>query len=288
MSPNRRAPRLPLLLAAALAFAAPAAAHDHPASTKPAAKPAGAPAARHLGRPFALAEATPIAGLTAHPERHFNRTVRIEGVVASCCTQEGCFIEVAPDGGGQGIVVNFPDLAHLFPTDCIGQRATVEGLFYQKIYPEVRVRHWQDHSFRPGKTVPEYSWIPRMTAAAASVGGTRGPLPPAPDIVPARADRVDLRTMEFEAEGFGTGRKELAPGDSTETHSTGGTREMVFCLEGEVTVIGAGPDPVALAPGEMSFIPPATRHALRNDGDRPAVYVFVYSRRIEPPKPAGN
>jgi len=281
MSLAARATSATLLLTATLVLAAGAAAHDHPK----AAKPAATPAARHLGRPFALAEVTPVAELTAHPERHFNRTVRIEGVVASCCTQEGCFIEVAPEGGGEGIVVNFPDLAHLFPTDCIGQRAVVEGMFYQKIYPAARVKHWQGHSFRPGKAVPEYSWIPRMTAAAASIGATKGPVPPPPDIVPARTDRVDLRTMEFEAEGFGTGRKELAPGDSTETHGTGNTREMIFCLEGEVTVIGAGPEPVTLRPGEMSFIPPATKHALRNATDRPAVYVFVYARRIEPAEP---
>jgi mannose-6-phosphate isomerase-like protein (cupin superfamily) len=284
MSRVFRAASATLPLAVALGLALPAAAHDHPAPAPPV-RPAAAPAAKHLGRPFTLTQATPITELTRHPAGHFNRTVRIEGVVASCCTQEGCFIEVAPDGGGEGIVVNFADLAHLFPTDCIGARAVVEGMFYQKIYPAARVRHWQDHSFRPGKTVPEYSWIPRLTATAASVGDTRGLVPPPPDIVPARTDRVDLAVMEFEAEGFGTGRKVLAPGDSTETHGTGNTREMLFCLAGEVTVTGAGPEPVTLRPGEMSFIPPATKHALRNAGDRPAVYLFVYARRIEPEKP---
>lgn len=248
--------------------------------------PAGAGSqGRHLGPPFALTEATPITDLTRHPERYFNRTVRIEGVVASCCTQEGCFIEVAPEGGGEGIVVNFPDLVYLFPTDCIGQRAVVEGMFYQKVYPAARVLHWQGHSFRPGKPVPEYSWIPRLSATAASLDETKGPVPLAADIVPARTDRIDLATMEFEAEGFGTGRKVLAAGDSTETHGTGNTREIVLCLEGELTVIGAGPEPVTLAPGEMSFIPPGTKHAIRNDAAHPAVYVFVYSRRIEPEKP---
>jgi quercetin dioxygenase-like cupin family protein len=251
-----------------------------------AAAPSGVePPGKHLGGPFTLAETTGIHELTRHPAAHFNRTVRIEGVVASCCTQEGCFIEVAPDDGGEGILVNFPDLTPLFPTDCAGARAVVEGTFYQKIYPASRVRHWQGHSFRPGRAIPEFSAIPRLSATAASIGGTKGPVPPPADIVPARTDRIALATMEFETEGFGAGRKQLAAGDSTETHSSGNAREIVLCLEGTLTVLEPGAEPVTIGPGEMTFIPPATRHALRNSSDRPASYVFVFARQIEPEKP---
>lgn len=275
MSPTIRTVATGLLLLALATGLAPAA----------AAPVSAEPQDGHLGQPFTLTQPTAIAELTRHPAEYFNRTIRIEGVIASCCTQEGCFIEVAPGGGGEGILVSFPDLAHLFPTDCIGKRAVVEGMFYQKIYPAARVQHWQGHSFRPGKPIPEYAWIPRLSAIAASIGGPTGPVPPAADIVAARTDRIDLATMEFETEGFGAGRKQLAAGDSTETHSTGNAREIVLCLEGSLTVTGAGPEPVTLGPGEMSFIPPETKHALRNLSDRPAAYVFVYSRRIEPEKP---
>jgi quercetin dioxygenase-like cupin family protein len=237
---------------------------------------------RHLGGDFALAEPTPIAELTAHPAGYFNRQVRVEGIVASVCTQEGCFIEIVPASGGEGILVNFPELTEHFPTDCAGARAIVEGMFYQKVYPASRVSHWQGHSFRTGQHVPDFALIPRISARAASISAEKGTPPPPREITPAQTDRLDLAGMEFEAEGFGTGRKTLAPGDSTETHSTGKVREIILCLEGTITVLREGSSPIDLRPGEMSYIPPETRHGIRNLSDRPAVYVFVFSKAPEP------
>lgn len=243
-------------------------------------------AGTHLGEPFGIAEATPIAELTAHPERYFNRQVRIEGVIASACTNEGCFIEVVPeDGPGEGIVVNFPGLTHLFPTDCAGARAVVEGLFYQKIYPASRVEHWQGHSFRPGQPVPVYSLVLRIGARAAEVGLDKGPVP-APGVIHAAAtDRIDLAVMEFETEGFGTGRKVLAPGEVVDAHSTGGSREIVCCLDGEVTVRRGEASPFVLRAGEMTFLPPATEHEMSNRSAAPASYLFVFSKAPEPVEP---
>ena len=235
----------------------------------------------HLGAAFRLKQATPIAALERDPSRYFNRDVRIEGVIASACTQEGCFIEVVPeDGDGEGIVVSFGDTTK-FPTDCIGSRVVVEGMYYRKIYPAARVAHWQGHSFRRGKPVPEFSRIERLTAKAAEIGA-RGTTPPPGDIVPAATDRVDLATTEFETEGFGTGRKRLAPGEATERHSTGKARELIFCLEGTVTLKLGAAAPVTLRAGEMSYVPPDTEHELRNPGPGPTTYLFVFSRASEP------
>ena len=204
----------------------------------------------HLGDEFALSDSTAISDLIAHPELYFNRQVRIEGIVASACTNEGCFIEVVPEEGGEGVVVNFPELIHLFPTDCAGAHAVVEGMYYRKVYPAARLAHWQGHSFRAGKTVPEFSLVPRITARAVSLTNEKGTPPPPLDILLAQTDRIDLANTEFEAEGFGTGRKVMAPGDSTETHSTGKTREMIFCLEGTVTVIHPGRSRSISTPGK--------------------------------------
>jgi quercetin dioxygenase-like cupin family protein len=236
----------------------------------------------HLGAGFTLGEATPIADLSRHPGAHFNRDVRIEGIVASNCTQEGCFIEVVPvDGGGEGILVNFPDSTR-FPVDCAGRRVVVEGMFYQKVYPASRVTHWQGHSFRKGKPVGEFSLIKRLTAKAVELGERQ--MVPAPgDIVPAATDRVDLATMEFEADGFGTGRKVLEPGGVTERHGTGKARELIFCLEGTVALQLGNSAPTTLKAGEMAYIPPATEHELSNPGSVPATYLFVFSRAPEPP-----
>jgi quercetin dioxygenase-like cupin family protein len=237
----------------------------------------------HLGGPFQLDAATPISELAAHPERYFNHRVRIEGLIASACNQEGCFIEVVPDDGhGEGVLVNFPDLEHHFPTGCAGSRAIVEGLFYRKVYPASRVLHWQGHSFRKGKPVPDFSIIPRLSARAASIGQDRGPVPPPGDIHAASVDLVDLGAMEFEAEGFGTGRKMLEPGEVVDAHSSAGSKEMIYCLEGVITVRREGHPAVILRAGQMSYVPPRTRHEVRNSSDRPAGYLFVFAKECVP------
>jgi quercetin dioxygenase-like cupin family protein len=233
----------------------------------------------HLGEPFRLDAVTPISELAAHPETYFNHQVRIEGVIASACTQEGCFIEVVAEGGsGEGVLVNFPDLKHHFPSACAGSRAIVEGLFYRKIYPASRVSHWQGHSFRKGKPVPDFSIIPRLSARAASIAQESGPVPPPGDIHAAPTDQIDLGAMEFEAEGFGSGRKVLEPGEVVDAHNSGGSREIIYCLEGALTVRREGHPTVVLRAGQMTYVPPETEHELRNAADRPASYLFVFAK----------
>jgi quercetin dioxygenase-like cupin family protein len=236
----------------------------------------------HLGEAFRIDAATPISELTAHPEKYFNHQVRLEGVIASACTQEGCFIEVVPeDGAGEGVVVSLPDLKHHFLTACAGIHAIVEGLFYRKVYPASRVLHWQGHSFREGKPVPDFSIIPRLSARAASISEQKGPVPPPGDIHAASTDRIDLGAMEFEAEGFGSGRKWLEPGEVVDAHSTGASREIIYCLGGSITVGRKGHPTVILHAGEMSYLPPGTEHELRNASDQPAGYLFVFAKAVE-------
>ncbi len=236
----------------------------------------------HLGKEMKITGATPIAELSANPEKWFNRDVRIEGTVASGCTQEGCFIEVVPESGpGEGILVNFGDPDIKFPTDCAGKIVVVEGMFYQKIYPSSRISHWQGHSFRKGKKAPSYSLIKRIIATSAEIRPEKGAVPAPGEIFAADTSRIDLSKMEFETEGFGTGKKVLQPGEVTPEHSTGSVREMIFCLEGEVQIRLGEREPFTLKAGEMSFIPESTRHELRNDGKSSCVYLFVYSKAEE-------
>jgi len=240
---------------------------------------------KHIGRDLKLEETTPISELTEHPEKYFNRDVKIEGIIASACTNEGCFIEVvSKDGTGEGIVVNFPELVHKFPTDCAGYEVVVEGMFYQKIYPESRVLHWQGHSFRNGIKVPEFSLIKRIHAKGVSIGEVKATAPKPGEIIPASVDRINLNVMEFEAEGFGAGKKWFLPGDSTEKHNSGNYREIVYCLDGTITVFKEDILPITLVSGEITYIPPETKHEIKNLSDKPAVYFFVFARKIEPEK----
>jgi len=239
---------------------------------------------KHIGQPFTLTGLTAINDLTDHPERYFNTIVKVEGIIASACTNEGCFIEVVPpDGSGEGIVANFPEFVHAFPTDCAGRRAIVEGMFYQKIYPAARVLHWQEHSFRKGEHIPEFSLVKRITASAVDIG-QRVSIPPSDSIQEASVDRIDLNRMEFEAEGFGTGKKILNPGEVTDEHSTGKSREIIYCMEGTLTVKKGNKPPITLQAGEMCYIPPDTRHAIKNESDKRTVYIFTFSQKPDTKK----
>jgi quercetin dioxygenase-like cupin family protein len=90
--------------------------------------------------------------------------------------------------------------------------------------------------------------------------------------------------MEFEAEGFGAGKKWFLPGDSTEKHNSGNYREIVYCLDGTITVFKEGILPITLVSGEITYIPPETKHEIKNLSDKPAKYFFVFSKMIESEK----
>lgn len=240
---------------------------------------------RQLGATFSIERITPITSITADPASFHDRVVRIEGRIASVCTQEGCFIEVVPAGGGEGIVVNFPGLAHSFPTDCAGLEAVVEGRLYQKVYPRARVDHWQHHSFRPGVEIPEFSLALRMDAHGARIGGPRSAPPQPAPMRRIEPDRVDLGLMGFEAEAFGIDRRRIAPGGSVPRPSTGGNRWLVLCRQGEVVVDRDDLGGVELSAGELSFLPAGVDFDVRNRSGHTAVVELVYSRAVAPAHP---
>ena len=236
----------------------------------------------HLGAPFTLTEVTPIDEIGADPDAFHDRVVRIEGRIASVCTQEGCFIEVVPEEGGEGIVVNFPGLVHTFPTDCAGLAADVEGRLYRKIYPRARVDHWQHHSFRPGVEIPQFSLVLRMDAHAARIDGERSPVPPPAALREVEPDRVDLAQVSFEAEGFGIDRRRIAAGGSVPRPSAGGNRWLVLCREGEVVIDRRDGAALSIGAGELSFLPAGIDFEVRNESTSDAVVELLYSKAGSP------
>ncbi|MBA4312335.1 MAG: hypothetical protein C0417_06870 [Chlorobiaceae bacterium] len=237
---------------------------------------------KHLGDKFTIMEVTPIRDLNSYPQKYYNKNVKIEGIIASVCNEEGCFIEVVPkDGDGEGILVNFDGLKEKFPIDCIGRIVIVEGMFYQKVYPASRVKHWQKHSFRMGKIVPEFSLIKRILAKAVLIEEQKIPLPDINEISDFSHTKINLNIMEFETDGFGIGKKILKQGEVTEMHNSGNYREIIICLEGIISVSKSTNESINLASGEMTYIPPDTKHEIKNISDTTSVYIFVNSRKPE-------
>ena len=78
------------------------------------------------GEPIAKGQ-TPVAlaSVLARPED--GRTVLVEGVVRRACSRMGCWMELAPAGGGPGVRVTFKDHGFFVPTDSAGSKARVQG-----------------------------------------------------------------------------------------------------------------------------------------------------------------
>ncbi|MCX6556111.1 MAG: DUF4920 domain-containing protein [Candidatus Aminicenantes bacterium] len=250
-----------------------------------------APAAKgeqypHLGEPFAAATATPVAEVLAYPERFANRVVRLTGRIASVCNEEGCFIEVVPpDGGGDGIVVNFPGLKFTFPKDCAGLTADVEGLLYGKVYHRARVAHWQHHSFRPGIAIPPFSSVWRLEARAAHLSGLRAAIPAPSELRAAIPDKINLTETAFEDEGFGVDRRVVEAGATLLQPAAATVRKIVVCVEGLAMVERAGTALVSLSPGEMTYIPAAAAFNIRA-GKSVAAVLIVYANAPQPSGPS--
>ena len=78
-----------------------------------------------------LAEATPVKDLYASPEKFVGKTVRVDGVVTSVCTEMGCWLAIgATDNPDQAVRFQAEhDGKIVFPVTLKGQQASAEGVF---------------------------------------------------------------------------------------------------------------------------------------------------------------
>lgn len=78
-----------------------------------------------------LATATPINDLYASPEKFVGKTVRVDGVVTSVCTEMGCWLAIgATDNQDQAVRFQAEhDGKIVFPITLKGKPASAEGVF---------------------------------------------------------------------------------------------------------------------------------------------------------------
>ncbi len=222
-----------------------------------------------------------VSRLTRQPGLFHDKVVHVQGIVTSVCEEEGCFIDVVPlSGKGDGVLVSARHGAFKFPRDSVGKIAVVKGTFYTKVYPFSRMNHWHHHGWRAWeKKIPPFARIFRIEADSVRFKEPEKDvtIEEAP-LVPFSSPVIDLDQEEFEAARMGTGKKCLNPKESTPEHSTRRYHELLFAIEGELTVrMQNRPDELKLSPNQACYIPPHTKHSLTNKGGRRACYIFVYS-----------
>ena len=84
-----------------------------------------------FGAGVTLDKATPIGELYASPDQFVGKTVRVDGVVTSVCTEMGCWMAIGT-AGNPDQAVRFQadhDGKIVFPISLKGQKASAEGVF---------------------------------------------------------------------------------------------------------------------------------------------------------------
>jgi mannose-6-phosphate isomerase-like protein (cupin superfamily) len=74
--------------------------------------------------------------------------------------------------------------------------------------------------------------------------------------------------------GMVAGRVVLKPGEAMHRHSTENNEELLVVLHGRGQVV-LGREPVAVAAGEVLYVPPRTEREVRNDGQEERRYIFT-------------
>ena len=75
--------------------------------------------------------------------------------------------------------------------------------------------------------------------------------------------------------GMRSGFVRLQPGETVGWHTTGANEEALVVLHGKGAALIDGQPSLTLTAPALAYIPPATRHNVRNTGGEPLEYVYV-------------
>jgi hypothetical protein len=93
-----------------------------------------------------------LATLLSTPASVDGQEISVQGKVRRACERKGCWMELTPDGkgNGPGVRVTFKDYGFFVPLDSAGRTATVEGKVIVAELSEERAKHYESE----GATVP--------------------------------------------------------------------------------------------------------------------------------------
>jgi len=100
------------------------------------------------GKPLPLAKV-----LASSPKD--GQVVLVDGVIRRACQQAGCWMELAPSGGGEGVRVTFKDYGFFVPTDSAGADARVEGTVAVRTIPKEQVAHYESEGATVANKAPD-------------------------------------------------------------------------------------------------------------------------------------
>ena len=78
------------------------------------------------------ATVTPLAQVLEKPESFAKTAVVTDGIVNAACSKMGCWMEIAPEAGKDGVRVTFKDYGFFVPKDSKGMKAKMAGVIEVK------------------------------------------------------------------------------------------------------------------------------------------------------------
>ncbi|NOT02658.1 MAG: DUF4920 domain-containing protein [Phycisphaerales bacterium] len=116
-----------------------------------------APKYAQFGEPMAAEQSATVAvaDVLADPQAYDGKHIRLTGVVDSVCAAKGCWIRIAPPGGGDTVFVKFtcPVDGRLVPMEAKGHNAVVEGTLTIQEISQEEARHYKEDAGAPASEI---------------------------------------------------------------------------------------------------------------------------------------
>lgn len=102
---------------------------------------------------------------------------------------------------------------------------------------------------------------------------------PEPKIIKLKGkDRYQRLLSDLsDTKGMKAGHMNLKPGESVGEHGTGAKEEAVIILKGKAEISVNSRDPLTVEENTIVYIPPETKHDVKNIGTENLKYVYVVS-----------
>ncbi|HVS30778.1 MAG TPA: DUF4920 domain-containing protein [Thermoanaerobaculia bacterium] len=70
----------------------------------------------------------PLEDVLQKPDAYMEAPVVVDGVITKACSNKGCWMQLAPEAGQDGVRVTFKDYGFFVPIDSKGVQARAEGV----------------------------------------------------------------------------------------------------------------------------------------------------------------
>lgn len=94
------------------------------------------------------AKSVPLVKVLETPDAYASEPVVVDGTIAASCSRKGCWMQLTPAEGGDGVRVTFKDYGFFIPLDAKGMKARAEGVTVVKNLSKAEADHLEEEGAR--------------------------------------------------------------------------------------------------------------------------------------------